>query len=132
VCESGSEYKERVTIEKGERVYGKEMHGKFLRDVEEFVCPRMFEWTKSGYVNKSTEGFLFAAQEQVLQTNWLKAKIYGENVDAKCRKCNAQIETVSLLASGCGELAQLEYKKTRQNGIESLLRAMQKVWSESE
>jgi len=41
----------------------------------------------------------------------LKAKVSGDGIDAKCRKCKAQIETVSDLASGCGELAQLEYKK---------------------
>jgi len=41
----------------------KEMHGKFFRDVNEFACTRTYEWVKSGYVNKSTEGFIFAAQD---------------------------------------------------------------------
>jgi len=65
--------------------------------VEEFACPRLFEWAKSGYVNK-----VF---------NWLKAKINGKDIDAKGIKCKTQIEIVSHLASGCGELTQLEYKK---------------------
>ena len=111
VRESGVEYKERVARERDDRVWSKEMHGKFFRDVSEFACPRMYEWVKSGYVNKSTEGFLFAAQEQALATNWLKARTGVEGVDARCRKCNKQVETVAHLASGCGELAQLEYKR---------------------
>ena len=110
VCESGAEYKERVSRERDERVWSKELHGRFFREVSEFACPRMYEWVKSGYVNKSTEGFLFAAQEQALATNWLKAR-FGEGVDASCRKCGKHIETVVHLVSGCGELAQLEYKK---------------------
>ena len=76
----------------------------FFRDVSEFACPRMNEWVKSGYVNKITEGFLFAAQEQALTTNWLKARTGVEGVDARCRKCKKQAETVAHLASGCGEL----------------------------
>ena len=69
-CESGAVYKERVATEKTKRVFNKEMHGRFFRDVEGFASWRMFEWVKSGYINKSTEGFLFAAQEQALETNW--------------------------------------------------------------
>lgn len=111
ISESGVEYKERVIRERTERVMNKEMHGKFFREVKEFACTRSCEWVKSGFVNKSTEGFLFAAQEQALHTNWLKARIGGEGVDPKCRKCGKQAETVAHLASGCGELAQLEYKK---------------------
>jgi len=50
-----------VAIERSKRVGNKEMRGKFFRDVRDFASLRMFEWTKSGYVNKSIEGFLFAA-----------------------------------------------------------------------
>ena len=110
-CESGTVYKERVATERTKRVFNKEMHGRFFRDVEGFASWRMFEWVKSGYVNKSTEGFLFAAQEQALETNWLKARILGDGADPKCRLCKQHIETVAHLASGCGKLAQLEYKK---------------------
>jgi len=108
--ESGVEYKERVHRERDLRVVNKEMHGKFFREVCAFASPRMFEWVKSGYVNKSTEGFLFAAQEQALATNWLKAKSC-DGFNANCRKCGKYVETVAHLVSGCEKLAQLEYKK---------------------
>jgi len=69
------------------------------------ACSRTYKWVKSGYVNKTTEGFLFAAQEQALATKMC------ENVNAYCRKCGKHVETIAHLASGCRELAQLEYKK---------------------
>ena len=67
-------------------------------DVGEFASNRTYEWVKSGYVNKSREGFLFAAQEQALHTNWLQAKINGEGLSAMCRRCGKQVETVAHLA----------------------------------
>jgi len=60
------EYKERVYKERDKRVVNKKIHGRFFREVYEFASPRMYEWVKRGYVNKSTEGFLFATQEQAL------------------------------------------------------------------
>ena len=109
--ESGAQFKERVLRERGERVLDKKLHGKFFRDVREVAATeRMFDWVKHGSVNKSTEGFVFAAQEQALQTNWLKARITGESEDASCRRCHKQDETVAHLVSGCGVLAQSDFK----------------------
>ena len=109
--ESGLEYKKRVTGERIDRITEKKMHGKFFREVAEFASPRSFEWLSSSFIHKNTEGFIFAAQEQVLPTNWLRARIGGEGVDNKCRECGKEVETVGHLASGCGKLAQLEYRK---------------------
>ena len=108
---SGAEIKERLLKERGERVLEKKLHGKFFRDVREVAATEnMFDWVKCGSVNKSTEGFVFAAQEQALQTNWLKARITGESDDARCRKCKKQDETVAHLVSGCSVLAQSDFK----------------------
>ena len=109
--ESGAEYKERVLTERAERVHEKKMHGKFFRDVQEIsASSELFDWVKCGSVNKSTEGFLFAAQEQALPTNWLKARITGESEDARCRRCKKQDETVAHIVSGCSVLAQSDFK----------------------
>ena len=70
--ESGVEYKKRVAGERAERVFEKKMHGRFFREVSDVADQSMFEWVKSG-----SEGFIFAAQEQALPTNFLKAKITG-------------------------------------------------------
>ena len=87
------------------------MHGRFFREVSEVADQSMFDWVKSGSVNKVTEGFIFAAQEQALPTNFLKAKITGESEDESCRVCKKELETVTHLVSSCGVLAQREYKR---------------------
>ena len=54
----------------------------------------------------STEGFVFAAQEQALGMRWLRAKIQGEDVDPNCRVRGKVVESIGHLTSGCGGLAQ--------------------------
>lgn len=109
--ENGKAYKERVYGERVDRILSKQMHGKFFHDISEVASPRSNQWVMKGNINKSTEGLIFAAQEQALRTNWLKARITGESKDSSCRKCKKEVETVAHLVSGCGELAQREYKK---------------------
>ena len=109
--ESGAEYKTRVSNERVERVSEMKMHGRFFREVSNVLGDSMFEWVASGSVNKSTEGLVFAAQEQALPTNFLKAKITGESEDANCRVCKKELETVTHLVSSCSGLAQREYKR---------------------
>ena len=57
------------------------------------------------------EAYLFAAQEQALRTRFFRKTIEHEDVDHLCRVCGKQVESVSHLASGCGGLAQKEYKR---------------------
>ena len=57
------------------------------------------------------EAFVFAAQEQGLNTRFFRAKITGEDVSPMCRVCGKTVESVGHLASGCGGLAQREYKR---------------------
>jgi hypothetical protein len=65
---------------------------------------------EGGYLAKSTEAFVFAAQEQALRTRFIKAKIDGEEIDSMFRVCGKAIETVAHVASACGVLCQTEYK----------------------
>ena len=61
-------------------------------------------------MTKNTEAYLFAAQEQALNTNAMRSKIYrevgedGEVVSALCRVCGLKTETVAHIAGGCGVL----------------------------
>jgi len=109
--ESGEEYNARIMEERAERLMEKEMHGKFFRDISDVAGPQSCDWVSKGFLNKNTEGLIFAAQEQALHTNWLKSKISGGSVDGTCRKCKTDLETVPHLVSACSELAQSEYKK---------------------
>ena len=110
IGENGKEYKTRVHSERIESLQEKQMHGKWFRENEGAIA-KSFSWVSSGYVNKSTEGFIFAAQEQAIQTNWLKSRIRGGEFDNRCRVGKKFPETVAHVASGCGPLAQTEYKK---------------------
>ena len=111
-------YKARVEAERKERLEAKPLHGRFFRGTKSdangnaIAGSRSWEWVRSGYMTKSTEAYIFAAQEQALTTNSMRAKVYrevdgnGETVSALCRVCNAKTETVAHIAGGCAPLMQ--------------------------
>ena len=87
------------------------MHGKFFREVEGVADGRSWQWLRAGYLAKSTEAFLFAAQEQGLRTRLFRRAIVGEDVVAECRVCGKSGESVGHLVAGCSGLAQREYRR---------------------
>ena len=42
---------------------------------------------KRCYLKKETEGLIFAVQEQVLRTNWIRKNIDSQEVSKKCKMC---------------------------------------------
>ena len=93
----------------------KVLHGRFFRSVKGKASMRSNDWLKSGYLGKATEAFICAAQEEVLEMRSRKARIYGEEVDPKCRLCGQWEETVMHLASGCDNLARKQYMIRHDN-----------------
>ena len=116
VTESKNEYKARVEREKKEGAESMVRFGKFYRDTKELAHERTNEWLKSGHMGKATEAYIIAAQERALHTRSRRARIYGEDVDPKCRVCGLYEETVMHVASGCEELAKKQYK-IRHDGM---------------
>ena len=108
---SAAEYRERVERERKERLAQKKLHGKFLKDVKGVAGGRSWQWLEAGYLAKSTEAYVMAAQEQVLQTRLLRATVMKEDVDPLCRMCGKAAESVGHLASGCSVLAGREYRR---------------------
>ena len=51
-----------------------------------------------------------SAQNQSIRTNLVKARIDKSQVDSLCRMCRKVDESIGHIASGCGKLAQKEYK----------------------
>ena len=51
-----------------------------FRDVQEVAGSRSWQWIRGGYFAKSTEVFVFAAQEQALRTRFLRATVEREDV----------------------------------------------------
>jgi len=75
---------------------------------------------QKGNFTKEMEGLVFAAQEQALSINSIKAQIYKMPCSPKRRLCGVADETVDHLISSCSFLVQYEYKG-RHNAITSLI-----------
>ena len=109
--ETSEEYKESVHNDLVSDLASKSMHGEWFRNLGNNTSLKSSDWITKGYLDKRTEGYIFAAQEQALQTNWLKSRITGGEWDRSCRKCKEFPEKVSHIISGCSKLAGSEYKK---------------------
>ena len=108
--ETKGEYDRRVDRERKEGLKGKKVHGRFMESVKDVASDRSYDWMKSGYLDKATESYICAAQEQALMTRWRERYIHKDmNVDPKCRVCGEYDETVNHVASGCSQLAKKQY-----------------------
>ena len=111
VGESKVEFKQRVAKARVDDFGKTAMHGKWWEGVKDVADGRSWQWLRGGYLAKSTEAYLFAAQEQALRTRFKRNRIEKEDIDPLCRVCRKQVESVAHLASACGGLAQKEYKR---------------------
>lgn len=89
----------------------KPLHGQYLRSLQDHRLDKRasISWLNSAGLKGPTEGFIIAAQDQAISTNYIKNKIWGENIDPKCRLCKQFDETVEHILSGCPMLAKKEY-----------------------
>ena len=92
--------------------------------MKEVGTERNWQWLKSGFVSKSVEGFICAAQEQALKIRWLRAKIEKEDISEKCRICGKQMETIVHLVAGCEVLTKEGYKRMHDGWVEGMLGSM--------
>jgi hypothetical protein len=109
--ESKIDYKKRMERGRAERLMEKKLHGKFFNEVKDVADERSWQWLRGGYLDKRTEGFVCAAQENVLKTRCYCATVMKQGGDVNCRKCGKYAETVGHLVSGCEMLAQTEYRR---------------------
>lgn len=70
----------------------KQLNKKFVEETEETRTEETWEQIRKGYLKEETEGLIFAAQEQVLRTNWRRKNIGGQKVSGKCRMCGKRAE----------------------------------------
>ena len=106
--ETLKEYKEWIKRKRIEDWSGKKLRGQFKTEKED-LSGVSWNWIRTGELKK--EGLIFAAQDQALRTNAIKAKIENQNVSSKCRMCASHDETVQHILCSCPKLAQTEYKK---------------------
>ena len=89
---------------------GKQLYGQFKWETED-LSGVSWNWIRTGELKKETEGLIFAAQDQALRINAVKARIENQNVTSKCRMCGSFDETVQHILCSFPKLAQTEYKK---------------------
>ena len=80
--ETPKEYKERMKRKRTEDWSGKQLHGQFKRETED-LSGVSWDWIRTSELKKKTEGLIFAAQNQAIRTNAVKARIENQNVSSK-------------------------------------------------
>ena len=93
------------------------MHGQFARDIEDKDKSNTWRWMRRSDLKGCTEALMRSAQEQSIRTNYIKYNIDKTGESPICRMCGTRNETISHLVSGCGKLAQKEYKR-RHDSVE--------------
>ena len=68
-------------------------------------------WLRKGYLKRTTETLIMAAQEQAIRTSDVKAKIDKTQENSKYRIFGKAEECVNHVLSECTRLAQKEYKR---------------------
>ena len=64
---------------------------------------------KSGGLKSETEGFIIAAKDQAIKTNYYRRNILNDGSGPMCRICGQYQETIDHIVAGCPELAKTEY-----------------------
>ena len=88
----------------------KQLHGYFKRQTEEISHQKTWTWLRRGSIERETESLIIAAQDNVMRTNYIKAKIDKTQQNSKCRMCGDRDETVNHIISEYSKLTQREYK----------------------
>ena len=66
---------------------GKQLHGRFKRLINSISSDKMWTWLRKGNFKRETESLLMAAQNRVIRTNHIKARIDKTQQNSKCRLC---------------------------------------------
>ena len=89
----------------------KRIHGQFARDMEDKDKNNTWRCMRKSDLRGCTEALICSAEEQSMRTNYIKYNIDKTAESPLCRTCDTKNETISHLVSGCGKLAQKEYKR---------------------
>ena len=68
-------------------------------------------WLRKGNFKRETESLLIAAQNNVIRTNHIKARLDKIQQNSRCRLCGDKDKTINHIINECSKLAQKEYKK---------------------
>ena len=106
----------RMTITRKQKWEEKQLCGRFKRPINDISHEKTWTWLRKGHFKRETESLLIAAQNNVVRTNHIKARIDKTQQNSKCRLCGDRDETINHIISECSKLAQKEYK-TRHDWV---------------
>lgn len=103
--------KHQAQVQLKQKWEDKAMHGQYPKRVNEKDVDHQMtnQWLKSGGLKSETEGFIIAAQDQAIKTNYYRSNILNDGTDPMCRICGQFQETIDHIVAGCPELAKTEY-----------------------
>ena len=89
----------------------KELHGTHPHQLAQTHIDKVASnaWLVRGDLFMETEGFMIAIQDRVIATKNYRRYILHEEVEDRCRKCNAVGETIEHVVAGCKALAEAAY-----------------------
>ena len=99
----------RMTITRKQKWERKQLYGRFKRRIN-ISHDKTWTWLRKGNFKRETESLLIAAQDNVVITNHIKARIDKTQQNSKYRLCRDRYETINHIISECSKLAQKEYK----------------------
>ena len=87
------------------------MHRQYPKRIgEREVDQKMInQWLKTAWLKSETEGFIIAAQDQAIKTNYYGNNILKDGTHPLCRICGQFQETIDHIVAGCPEMAKTEY-----------------------
>ena len=109
--ESKVDFEKGVVRERWQRLRTKKLHGKFFNDIKDIAHEKSWQWMRGGFVDKRTEGFVCAAQENVVPTRLYHRTVIKDGSSQECRMCGEEAESVGHLVSHCKSLRQTEFKR---------------------
>ena len=99
-----------MTITKNQKWEGKQLYGRFKRLINNISHDKPWTWLRKGNFKWETNSLLIAAQNNVVRTNHVKARIDKTQQNSKCTLCSDRDQTINRIISKCCKLAQKEYQ----------------------
>ena len=96
----------RMTITRKQKWEGTQLHGRFKQLINNILHNKTWTWLRKGNFKRETESLLMAAQNSVIRTNHIKARIDKTQQNSKCRLCGDREQTINQIISGCTERVQ--------------------------
>ncbi len=88
---------ERMKTTRKQKWEKKQLYDRFKRLINNISLQKTWTWLRKGNLKRETESLLIAAQDNVIRTNHMKARIDKTQQNSKCRLCGDRDETINHL-----------------------------------